>query len=219
MILVFSVIAVGGVIGITLYIRARKYESLADISFFFENPAVEHPEVAGKRVVERIELLEPKEAFNFNLIDLDYSPTGLTDFRGKLVLVGFIYTSCPDVCGILTQHFRYIQRTLDEEIGKNLELIFITTDPERDTPDRVRAYTEGFDGKWHFLTGTESELQEVWDKYHVFVKEGRAGTGLVYHTYMVALIDREGMIRYRYVGLVDPEDTIIKDINYLLRKG
>jgi len=184
----------------------------------FQHPAVQNPEVAGKRVVERIELLEPKEAFNFNLIDMNNSPTQLKDFRGKLVLVGFIYTSCPDVCGILTQHFRYIQRKFKDIIDKDLVLILITTDPERDTPERVAAYTEGFGGKWHFLTGTKSQLQEVWDKYRVFVKD-KPAAGIVYHTYMVALIDRRGYIRYRYVGLVDPEEVIVKDIQYLLAEG
>ncbi|MEW5816000.1 MAG: SCO family protein [Spirochaetota bacterium] len=185
----------------------------------FENTGVDHPDVAGKQVLERIELLEPKKAFNFTLINWDRRQVSLEDFRGKLVLVGFIYTNCPDVCGLLTQHFKYIQRRFDKLISEDLELVFITTDPVRDNPERIAAYTKGFEGRWSFLTGTEKELQEVWDAYKVFVKEGRAGTDLVYHTYMVALIDREGMIHYRYVGLVDPEETIIKDIQYLLNKG
>ena len=182
-----------------------------------EHPAVQNPEVSGRRVVERIELLEPKKAFNFSLIDMDNKPVSLDDFKGKIVLVGFIYTSCPDVCGILTMHYKTIQRKFEDIIDKELVLIFITTDPERDTPERVRAYTEGFQGKWHFLTGTEEQLKKVWEEYHVFVK-GKREAGLVYHSYMVALIDWNGFIRYRYVGIVDPEEVIIKDIQQLLKE-
>lgn len=184
-------------------------------SGILDHPAIQNPEVAGRRVVQRIELLEPKEAFNFNLTNMDYSPTQLADFRGKLVLVGFIYTTCPDVCGILTQHFRYVQRKFKDIIDKDLSLVLITTDPERDTPERVKAYTEGFNGRWYFLTGTKPQLEEVWEQYHVFVREKKEAD-LVYHTYMIALIDREGMVRYRYVGLVDPEEVIVTDIRSLL---
>jgi len=185
----------------------------------FGNPAVENAEVAGKRVLERIELIEPKEAYNFELTNYDLKEMSLKDFEGKLVLLGFIYTNCPDVCGILTQHFRYIQRKFDHIVGKELELIFITTDPERDTPERLKAYTKGFGGKWYFFTGSEEELQKVWDAYRVFVKEGRPGAGVVYHTYMAVLINRRGEIEYRYVGLVDPEEVISQDILYLLQRG
>lgn len=184
-------------------------------SQIFEHPAVQNPEVAGRRVVQRIELLDPKAAFNFDLTNMDNASIQLKDFEGKLVLVGFIYTTCPDVCGILTQHFRLVQRKFKDIIDKDLVLVLITTDPERDTPERVAAYTKGFNGRWYFLTGSKSQLEEVWEQYHVFVQEKREAD-LVYHTYMVALIDREGFIRYRYVGLVDPEEVIVTDIQHLL---
>ncbi|MFQ6607638.1 MAG: SCO family protein [Fidelibacterota bacterium] len=182
-----------------------------------DHPALQNPDVAGKQVVERIELSTKKPAFNFRLTDMDRTLTQLDDFKGKLVLVGFIYTSCPDVCGLLTQHFRYIQREFKDEIDKDLVLVLITTDPERDTPERTKAYTDGFQGRWHFLTGSESQLSEVWDEYKVFV-QAKKSVDLVYHSYMVALIDRDANIRYRYIGLVDPEEVIVKDIKKLLKE-
>ncbi len=175
----------------------------------------QNPDLAGRRVMERIVLNEPKVAHNFKLTDMNNKPSSLEDYRGKFVLVGFIYTNCPDVCGILTQHYRQIQRKFADIINKDLALVFITTDPERDTPERLAAYTEGFQGEWNFLTGAAEQLQKVWDEYRVFVKDGPAA-GIVYHTYMVALIDRQGMIRFRYIGLVDPEEVIMEDIKYLI---
>lgn len=186
--------------------------------FVFHHPAVENPEVAGKQVVKRIELAQPTKAYDFGLTNTDHTTTRLSDFRGKLVLVGFIYTTCPDVCGLLTQHFRLIQRKFENIIDKDLVLIFITTDPERDTPERVEAYTRGFGGKWHFLTGSESQLKKVWDAYRVFVQP-KESVDLVYHSYMVALIDRNENVRFRYIGLVDPEETIVQDIKHLLEEG
>lgn len=180
-----------------------------------ETRPLPNPTIKGKRVVERIALAKPKAAYNFKLTDMNNKPFSLEDYRGKFVLVGFIYTNCPDVCGILTQHYRQIQRKFADIINKDLALVFITTDPERDTPERLAAYTEGFQGEWNFLTGSAEQLQKVWDEYHVFVKDGPAA-GIVYHTYMVALIDRQGMIRFRYIGLVDPEEIIMEDIKYLI---
>jgi protein SCO1/2 len=185
--------------------------------FVFNHPAIENPDVTGKQVVERVELLDIKKAFDFKLTNQNNEETQLSDFNGKLALVGFIYTSCPDVCGLLTQHFRFIQRKFNDIIDKDLVLVFITTDPEKDTPERIKAYTDGFGGKWQFLTGSEPQLKEVWENYKVFVKEKRS-IDVVYHSYMVALIDGVGNIRYRYVGLVNPEDVIVKDIRNLLKE-
>lgn len=201
--------------GITSWWYFSQPDDCCDVSGIENHPAVQNPEVSGKRVVERIELFEPKKAFNFLLINQNNKETRLEDFKGKLVLVGFIYTNCPDVCGVLTMHYRTIQRKFLDKINKDLALVLITTDPKRDTPERIDAYTKGFDGKWSFLTGNEPQLKEVWEEYRVFVKEKKEAD-LVYHSYMVALIDREGFIRYRYVGLVDPEEVIIKDIQQLL---
>ncbi len=183
-----------------------------------DNPAVLHPEVAGKRIVDRIELLEPKKAYNFHLINQKGEKNSLEDFKGKLVLIGFIYTNCPDVCGLLTASFKRIQREFEEIIDKDLSLILITTDPARDNIERVKFYTESYGGKWYFLTGKEEDLKAVWENYHVYVQPKKSA-GIVYHTYMVVLIDRKGFIRYRYIGLVDPKEVISKDIKNLLKEG
>lgn len=215
--LVISTVALVAVVGIAVWFFIVNVRGNENEVVSFEHPALQNPEVSGRRVVERIELFEPKEAFKFSLIDQNNQQTRLEDFKGKLVLVGFIYTNCPDVCGVLTMHYRKIQRTFESVIDKDLVLVLITTDPKRDNPERVDAYTKGFQGKWKFLTGTEIQLKEVWDNYRVFVKE-KQEADLVYHSYMVALIDREGFIRYRYVGLVDPDEVIIKDIQQLLQE-
>ena len=166
--------------------------------------------------MERIALAQPKPAYNFSLLNMDNTTLTLDELKGSLVLLGFIYTNCPDVCGVITQHFVYIQKRLKQHIDKDLVLAFITTDPKRDTPARLEAYTKGYEGRWRFMTGNKSELERVWEEYHVAVVEGEATSGLVYHSFMVALIDSNSMVRYRYIGVVDPEDVIVRDIENLL---
>lgn len=212
--IILGLVILTAVVSKSVFTRVKKNTLQSQI---FTHPAIQNPEVSGRRLVNRIELREPKKAFNFTLVNMNNAPVSLEDYKGKLVLVGFIYTNCPDVCGVLTMHYRRIQRTFESTIDKDLVLILISTDPKRDTPERVKAYTQGFQGKWHFLTGTESQLKEVWANYRVFVKE-KEDADLVYHSYMVVLIDRAGFIRYRYVGLVDPQEVIEKDIQQLLKE-
>ncbi len=90
-----------------------------------EHPAISHPEVAGKRIVACFELFEPKKAFNFILTDQEGRRVSLEDFKGKVTLIGFIYTSCLDVCGLLTMSFKTIQNEFEEIIDKDLSLILI----------------------------------------------------------------------------------------------
>jgi protein SCO1/2 len=182
------------------------------------HPAVKHPEVAGKRVVYREEVMPPVPAYNFNLTDRSKRFLSLEELKGKLVLVGFIYTSCPDVCPLLTSNYLHIQKNLKDRIGKDVELVFITTDPKRDDPDRLEQYTKAYGGRWFFLTGSVEELKVVWERYGVFVEEKQEPRGIVvYHSYKTFLIDRKGMLRFIYVGIYDPE-IVLKDI-YLLLKG
>ncbi|MAG14230.1 MAG: hypothetical protein CMN78_06510 [Spirochaetales bacterium] len=209
--------AVVGAITLPSYFRTQKYRRWIE-GKFVDAPAFLRRDGGNEQVFERITPSQPKPAYDFQLTNMDNTTVRLADYREKLLLMGFIYTSCPDVCGTITQHFLYIQRRLAEEIGNNLALAFITTDPEKDTPERLSAYTKGYEGNWDFMTGTKTELEEVWEEYHVGVLDGRSesGTDLVYHSFMVVLIDRNGFIRHRYIGVVDPEEVIVKDIEMLL---
>tara|TARA_B100000315_G_C14431039_1_gene520138 strand:+ start:67 stop:756 length:690 start_codon:yes stop_codon:yes gene_type:complete len=181
------------------------------------NPAVENLEVAGKRINYREKIIEPYTAYNFNLIDGSGKSISLNDLHGKIRLVGFIYTSCPDICPLLTNQYYIIQQELDQFIGKEVELIFITTDPEIDTPDRIKHYTEAYKGRWFFLTSKNiQEIKIVWDKYDVFREKKQDENDIVvYHSYKTYLIDNNGQVKVMYVGLLDTEE-VIRDIQNLL---
>jgi len=135
---------------------------------------------------------------------------------GRLALVNFIYTTCPDVCPLFTAKFAAIQRALEGEGRDDYLLLSISTDPARDTPAKLKAYAEAFKPdfrRWHFLTGSEKELAQVWKDFGVRVQD--LGNGQIQHTSLTTLIDRQGFRRVDYYGDKWEEKEILKDMRRL----
>lgn len=181
------------------------------------SPGVEHPDTAGFRVIERIEYEEPINAYNFDLIDQNNTRVTLEDLKGKVVMIGFIYTHCPEACPIVAVNFRNVQNELIDHIdNEELVLVLITTDPENDTPDRLLRYTKALNGNWYFLTGELEVLKEVWDGYDIYWEiKDRNKEVTVFHSYKTYLIDKEGQLRYEFIGVWFPND-IVPDLEYLI---
>jgi protein SCO1 len=168
------------------------------------------PDQIGRRVVKT--LVE-----NFKLVDQDGKPFQFDNQRGKLVLVTFIFTTCPDVCPFLTAKFAAIQRAL-EESGTNKDLIFvsITTDPERDSSAVLKDYGARFKAdfhNWKFLTGSRQDLAKVWKIFGLNVTKTQSGN--VQHTTLTTLIDRRGNRRIDYYGDKWQDKQVLKDIQWL----
>jgi protein SCO1/2 len=108
---------------------------------------------------------------------------------------------------------------LGEQDSKQVQVLFVTVDPGRDTPERVQEYVDRFNPDFIGLSGTESELAQVWNDYGVFREtvEGTSAAGyLVNHTARVTLIDQEGNLRLSY-GFDTPVDNIVHDLKLLLK--
>ena len=103
--------------------------------------APREPEIIGT------EYRDPPSAPNFNLINQDGANISLSDFQGKVIVVAFIYTSCPDVCLIISSNLDYVRQNLGE-YSDDVELISITIDPARDTVPHLKDWTDarGYDG-------------------------------------------------------------------------
>jgi protein SCO1 len=167
------------------------------------------PSEIGRRTVH-------SDVPDFRLTDQDGKPFRFSAARGKLVLVTFIFTTCPDVCPLLTANFAAIQRALDEKKFKNYLLLSITTDPERDTPATLKDYARRFKADlrhWGFLTGTRSELAKVWKAFGVNVVKNESGQ--VQHTTFTTLVDRRGNRRIDYYGDKWQDKEVLKDIEWL----
>ena len=90
----------------------------------------------------------------------------LSQFRGKVVALNFIYTSCvlPQFCYRLANHFSVAQRRFQKRMGRDLVLLTVTFDPARDTPERLAEYARQWNADrsvWHFLTGSVDEVGRV----------------------------------------------------------
>lgn len=120
----------------------------------------------------------------------------LSDHQGKMVLLFFGYTNCPDVCPITLATFKQVYERLGED-AQNVKFVMITADPERDTPDKVAAYAARFNPEFIGLGGNLKDLQTLWKELGVFVEkqESTSAAGyLVNHTASVYILDQKGSL-------------------------
>jgi protein SCO1 len=141
----------------------------------------------------------------------------LASLRGKAVLLDFIYTSCPGPCPILTGLHAKVRDGLSAAERARVQLVSITLDPARDTPEALREYATARridTAGWSFATGAPAQVDAVARAYGV--GSVRAPSGEIEHTVATFLIDREGRIARRYLGTAHGADEIRADIERLL---
>ena len=156
---------------------------------------------------------------NFTLTGTDEEPVSLIDFRDKVVMLYFGYTFCPDVCPATMVELRDAMEILGER-SEDVQVIMITVDPERDTPEVLGKYLAHFDDAFIGLTGTSDELLAVTAPMGIFFErhEGSAASGyLIDHTATVAVLDKEGKLRLIYPFGITGEE-IAADLKYLVRE-
>ncbi len=150
---------------------------------------------------------------NFTLVNQDGKSFHFADARGKFVLVTFIFTTCPDVCPLLTAKFATIQRELAAQSKNDYLLLSITTDPQTDSSAVLKSYAARYHPDWRhwdFLTGTRDQLAKVWKEFGVTVQS--AGPGQIRHTTLTTLIDRRGVRRFDYYTDQWQEKEILQDM-------
>ncbi|MDD2921825.1 MAG: SCO family protein [Anaerolineales bacterium] len=142
----------------------------------------------------------------------------LADQKGKIVLLFFGYTSCPDVCPTTLAEMKLV---MDELGGKaqSVQVVFISVDPQRDAPEKIQQYVEHFSKAFIGLSGAPDQLQKIWDDYGVIreVTQSKSAFGyIVNHTARVYLIDANGALRLSY-GFQTPVKDIVHDLDLLLK--
>lgn len=143
----------------------------------------------------------------------------LSEARGKVIALFFGYTSCPDICPTTLAELNQALEKLGDKADR-VQVLFVTVDPQRDTPKHVQEYVNHFNTNFIGLSGSEPELANVWNEYGVFrqVVEGTSAAGyLVDHTARVTLIDQQGNLRVSF-GFDTPVDDVVHDLDLLLRE-
>jgi protein SCO1 len=166
------------------------------------------PRDAADRISEDPPLPKIAPAPEFTLTSQDGAQVSLTDFRGKVVAVTFIYTFCTDTCPVLTPMMSFVQDRLGSDFGTKVSFVSITVDPARDTPEMLKEYAQAFGANlagWAFLTGAPDTIREVTRRYGVFA--ATTADGDVDHSFLTSIVDPRGVLRVQYLGArFDPEE-------------
>ena len=186
------------------------------------------------------ELPDFGEAPDFVLTSQDGGPISSADLRGKVWVASFVYTSCTDVCLLLTPRMRSLQRLLAAQGLLNngrVALVSFSVDPEQDTPEALRKYAARYEADlatWTFLTGEPATMRDVVtnglhlayeriDGEPVYTHDDGTlhrhalGDYEVTHSTRIVLVDLKGHIRAFYLGLEVPIEQMARDVAHLLR--
>ena len=165
-------------------------------------------------------LTPPKAAPDFALTTQDGKDFRLSRERGKVVALSFGYTFCPDVCPTTLAELAEVRARLGAD-AKRFRIVFVTVDPERDTPARLREYVSAFDGSFTALTGPPERLAEVRKAYGVVAEKrvvaGTSASYLIDHSAFVYVIDPAGQLRLMFPFGMSIED-MVHDFKLLLQR-
>ena len=164
------------------------------------------------------ELQSSNPMADFELVGNDGTPVRLSDFRGKWTVIYFGYTFCPDVCPTTLGDLSQMMQALDDK-RDNVQVLMVTVDPERDTPERLGQYLPYFDPSFIGLTGEAEQIEAAASQFGVFYEKepGSVQDYLISHTSTVAVIDPEGTMRIVYPYGVSGND-IAADLRYFIRR-
>jgi protein SCO1/2 len=161
----------------------------------------------------------PRMAPDFSLHSSRDNQFTLSEQRGKLLVLGFGFTNCPNVCPMTLANLAQVYKNLGALAGQ-VQVVYMTVDPERDTPARLREYLTNFNSHFVGVTGSADELAAVRQAYGIIAKKEvhkNGGNYEVHHSSYIYLIDRDGLLR-ALVPFGKSADDITHDIKILLQE-
>jgi protein SCO1/2 len=163
----------------------------------------------------------PQPAPDIALTGSDGKQFSLAEQHGKLIVLFFGYTSCPDVCPATLSQMRQVMTGLGNQADA-VRMVFVTVDPKRDTLEVLQRYMSVFGTNFTGLTGSQDQLEVIWSSYGVYRAirpiSGSPDAYTVDHTARLYVIDKRGRLRltYPYGSL---SDDILQDLKFLLKEG
>jgi protein SCO1 len=151
---------------------------------------------------------------NFTLTDQTGQKVSLSQFRGKAVVLTFMYTHCPDVCPLTAEHLHTTMQQLGSQ-AKDVAVVAVSTDPKRDDQAAALNFTKAHNMQdyWHYLIGSNKELSAVWSGYNIYAQ---AQQNNVNHSMAVYVIDQQGKERTYFDTSFTPQqltDTLKQLLN------
>ncbi|MBK7451143.1 MAG: SCO family protein [Anaerolineales bacterium] len=159
---------------------------------------------------------DPSYDFTLTSVNGDVSPS---DYRGKIVLLYFGYTFCPDICPATLASVAQALRDMGTK-AEDIQLIMVSLDPGRDTPEKLAEYVAHFHPSFIGITGTQAQLDEVASLYGIYYQktQGSDASGyLIDHTATLLVLDREGYLKLVFPFGVTPQE-IADDLKYMLKQ-
>jgi protein SCO1/2 len=159
----------------------------------------------------------PRQAPDFSLASSTGHELKISDYRGKVVLLAFGFTSCTEVCPTTLNTFAVARRKL-QSAAADVQVVYITVDPQRDVPARLAKYLGSFDPTFVGGTGTQEQLATVRRNYGISAEKKSIGNDYTYaHSSFTYLIDRTGRIRALMPYGHSPDDYV-NDLTILLKE-
>ncbi len=182
---------------------------MAGVGYFLRKPYTYHGTVINP----------PLPVSDFALQTGNNETFRLSDARGKIVLLFFGYTHCPDVCPVTLATFKQVHERLGNDANK-FAFVMVTADPERDTPEKVTEYVSQFNRDFIGLSGNDANFQTLIKELGVFIEKEESGSAagyLVSHTSSVYVLDVDGNLLMTFpYGTSDVD--MANDLNELLQQ-
>jgi protein SCO1/2 len=197
-----ALVRVGKIVDFTLAVYGQESWVENIQTHVFRNSDEESQESARLRMLQSLNAprapakeIQPGEPVpDFSLIDQTGAPVRLSQFRGSVVALTFMYTKCPlpDYCFRLNNNFGNLQRRFAAQLGKNLVFLSLSFDPVHDQPAVLADYARTWNANpnaWHFLTGPLPQVEQV---CHEFDLNFWGELGMITHTLHTVILDRQG---------------------------
>ena len=167
-----------------------------------------------------VDITGAEYAKDFRLTDHNGQPRSLADFRGKVVVVFFGFAQCPDVCPTALGELAQVKQALGAD-GDKLQALFVTVDPERDTPEVLKAYMANFDPSFLALRPTPEALAVMAKDFKIYYKkvEGKTPTSYTMdHSAGSYIYDPQGRLRL-YLRYGAGAEALAADVRQLLKQA
>lgn len=155
---------------------------------------------------------------DFRLTNQFGAPVSLSEQRGKVVVLTFLYTHCPDVCPLTATWLRRIHEQLGAD-ADDVTFLAVSVDPQGDTLQAAYAFSERFEmlERWFYLIGTQAELEPIWRAYYIGVRPDPRQHDETLHNAPLYLIDRAGRLRALHTTGGETE-SIIDEVDHDIRE-